>query len=106
MSVHKYHIWKSFQKTLHCSIKDKLYQFELRAILEDFLPKCNTIARAYSRPLLGVTITPNLVLRVLKKIFLLEMVKGDICLKGASKQNTLFSKNVLQKMHPCPRCLE
>ena len=34
--------------------------------------------RAYSRPLLGVTITPNLVLS-------LKMVKNDICIGGASK---------------------
>ena len=47
-------------------------------------------ARAYSRPLLGATIETNLVPWVLKKIFLLEMVKNGICLGVVSKQNTLF----------------
>ena len=47
--------------------------------------------KAYSRPLLGAIIVPNLVLWVLKKMFLLETVKNDICLKSASKQNALFS---------------
>ena len=48
--------------------------------------------RAYSRHLLGATIAPNLVSRVLKKIFLLITVKNDIRLVGASKPNALFSK--------------
>ena len=61
---------------------------------------------AYFRPLLGATITPNPVPCVLKKIFSLEKVKNYISLGGASKQNALFSKNVPQKMHPCPQCLE
>ena len=39
--------------------------------------------RAYSRPLLSTTITPNLVPWVLKKIFSLEMDKNDIYLGGA-----------------------
>ena len=50
--------------------------------------------RAYSRPLLGATIAPNLVPWVLKKIFSFEMVKNDIHLDGASKQNALISKNM------------
>ena len=41
--------------------------------------------RAYSRPLLGVTIVPNLVPWVLNEVFSSEMVKNDICLEGASK---------------------
>ena len=48
--------------------------------------------KAYSRHLLGATITPNQVPLVLKKLFLLEMVKNGICLGGASKQNALFPK--------------
>ena len=52
------------------------------------------MVRAYSRPLLGATIAPNLVPWVLEKIFSLEMVKNDICLGDESKQNTLFSENV------------
>ena len=59
-------------------------------------------SRAYSRPLLGATIATNLVLWVLRKIFSLEMVKNDICLGGASKQNAFFSKNVPQKIAPMP----
>ena len=50
--------------------------------------------KAYSRPLLGATVTPNLVPWVLKKIFSVEMVKNDIRLGGASKQNALFSENM------------
>ena len=53
--------------------------------------------RAYSKLLLGATIAPNLVSWVLRKIFSLEMVKNDICLGGASKQNVLFSENMSQK---------
>ena len=45
---------------------------------------CN-LDRAYSKPLLGATITPSLVPCVWKKIFSLEMVKNYICLGGASK---------------------
>ena len=52
---------------------------------------------AYSKPLSGATIAPNLVSWVLRKIFSLEMVKNDICLGGASKQNVLFSENMSQK---------
>ena len=47
--------------------------------------------------MLGATIAPNLVPWLLGKIFLLEMVKNDICLGGESKQNALFSENMLQK---------
>ena len=53
-----------------------------------------TITKAYPGPLLGATITPNLVPWVLKKIFPLEMVKNDICLGGAGKQNGLFSESM------------
>ena len=45
MSVNKHHIWKGFQKTLHCSIKAKLYQFQLRTVLVVFLPKFKAIAK-------------------------------------------------------------
>ena len=48
--------------------------------------------RAYSTHLLGATIAPNLVSRVLKKKFSLKTVKNDIRLVGASKSNALFSK--------------
>ena len=61
------------------------------------------IIRAYSRPLLGVTITPNLVPYTLKQIFSLEAVKNVNCLEGASKQNAIFSKNVPQKNAPMPQ---
>ena len=37
-----------------------------------------------------------------KKIFSLKMVKNDIWLGGASKQNALFLKTFTQKTHPCP----
>ena len=50
--------------------------------------------RAYSRPLLSVTIAPDLVPSVLRKIFWLEMVKNVIRVGGASKQNALFSENM------------
>ena len=44
MSVNQHRTWKGFQKTLHSSIEAKLYQYELRAILAVFLPKCKEIA--------------------------------------------------------------
>ena len=56
--------------------------------------------RAYSIRLLVATIAPNLVPLVLKKMFLLEMVKNGICLGGASKQNGLFSKKCVPKNAP------
>ena len=78
-----------------------------------FLASCSTVSyvnfelvSAYSRPLLSATIAPNLKPWVLKKIFSLEMIKNDICLGGASKQNAFFHKMCPKKMHPCPQCLE
>ena len=38
---------------------------------------------------------------VLRKVFSLEMVKNDICLADASKQNALFLENAL--MSPMSR---
>ena len=53
---------------------------------------------AFYRPLLGVTIAPNLVPWVLKRTFLLGMGKNDIYLGDASKQNVLlFLKFALKK---------
>ena len=48
------------------------------------------ISRAYSGPLLGATIAANLMPWFFKRIFSLEMVKNDICLGGAIKQNAFF----------------
>ena len=48
------------------------------------------VSRAYSRPLLVAIIAPTPVPLFLKKIFSLEIVKNDICLGDASKQNALF----------------
>ena len=48
----------------------------------------------YSRSLLSATIAPNLVPSDLKKLFPFEMVKNDIYLGGASKQNALSSESV------------
>ena len=62
----------------------------------------SSLCRVYSEPLLGVTIAPNLVPLVRRKIFSLEMVKNDFCLVGASKQNALFSEIVPQKNTPMP----
>ena len=59
------------------------------------------IHRIYSKPLLGATITPNLVPWVSRKIFSLEIL-SDICLGRASKQNNLFSENVPPKNAPMP----
>ena len=50
--------------------------------------------RVYSRPLLDATIVPDLVQWVLKKVFSSEMVKSGFSVCVASKQNTLFLKNV------------
>ena len=60
--------------------------------------------RTYSRPLLGATIALNLVHWVSEKIVSLEMVKNDMSLGDASKQNSLFSENVpLKKALMPPR---
>ena len=50
--------------------------------------------RAYSSPLLGVIIAPNLVLWILEKMFSLETIKNDICLGGARKQYVFFPEHV------------
>ena len=53
-----------------------------------FIINCIVISicsRPYSRRLLGGTIARNLLPWVLKKIFLLEVVKNGICLGSASK---------------------
>ena len=47
-----------------------------------------------------MTIVPILVPRVLKKIFLLEMVKNGIWLGGASNQNALFYEKCAPKNTP------
>ena len=49
-----------------------------------FVKHCSytTNFRVYSRPFLGETIAPNLMPQILKKIFLLEIVRNDICLGG------------------------
>ena len=51
-----------------------------------------TLAGSILDLLLGASITPNLMPSVLKEMFLLEMVKNDICLGGASKQDTFYLK--------------
>ena len=56
-----------------------------------------------SRPLLGATLAPNLVIWVLKKLFSLVIVKNNICLGGTSKQNAFF-ENVRPKKDQCPQC--
>ena len=66
--------------------------------------KCDSWA--YYRLFLGATVAHSLVPQVLKKIFSLEIVKNDICVVGASKQNALFFKTFTQKEHPCPQCLQ
>ena len=53
-------------------------------------PETLYAGRANSKPLLGATFAPSLPPCVLEKIFSLEMVKNDLCLGGASKQNALF----------------
>ena len=56
--------------------------------------------RTYSKPLSGANIAPNLVSWVLRENFSLEMVKNDMFLGGASKQNALFSENMPPKNIP------
>ena len=55
------------------------------------------VYRVYSRPLLSVTITLNLVSEDLKKIFSSEMDKNDIYLGGVSKQNAPFLRKFALK---------
>ena len=68
---------------------------------------------AYSRPLM---VAPNLLPRVLKKVFSLEMVKNKTYLWDTSKQNELFLSNSVpekkKKTHapsvlntPCECCV-
>ena len=57
-------------------------------------PETLYAGRANSRPLLGATLAPSLPPWVLEKIFSLEMVKNDLCLGGARKENRLFWENV------------
>ena len=59
------------------------------------------IYRAYSGPLLGATIAPNIVPWVLKKIFSLKMVENDICLRGTSKC-PFFRKYALENASMLP----
>ena len=47
--------------------------------------------------LFGAIITPNLVPRVLEKLFSLEIVENDICLASTSKQMPFFQTDVSQK---------
>ena len=82
--------WNSCPKTLENIQKAYVVEFLFNKI------------RAYSRPLLGAIIAPNLVPWFLEKIFLLEVIKNDICFGGASKQNAPFWKNLPQKTHACP----
>ena len=48
--------------------------------------------RAYSRPLFGTTNAPNLVPWVLENLSSLKIIKNDIYLVGAGKQNAIFFK--------------
>ena len=57
-----------------------------------FLKKETTKIWSYLRHFLDATLTFNLRLWNLKKIFSLQMVRSDICLGSSSKQNALFSK--------------
>ena len=61
-------------------------------ILINILP-----GRAYSRPLLGAIIAPNLVSWVLKKIFSLEMGKNDIYLGVQANKMSFFQKICCKK---------
>ena len=74
---------------------------QLLVVSNVFQKKTNP-PRVYSRTLLGSIIAPNLVPWVLEKLFLLEIVKIDICSGGASKQIPLFQKNVPPKNAPMP----
>ena len=56
--------------------------------------------RAYSRPLLGATMAPILEPWIFKKIFTLETVTNGICLRGESKQTTLFFEKCAPKNAP------
>ena len=66
------------------------------------LVKKTRVSGAYSRPLLGVTITPNLVPWVLRKIFSLKMIEYDISLGSASNQNAFFKKCAPKKRTHAP----
>ena len=57
---------------------------------------------AYSRPLLGVTIPPNLVFWVLRKIFSLEIVKKWHLFRGCKQTKCPFSEEVPPKNASMP----
>ena len=58
--------------------------------------------RAYSRPLLGAIIAPNIAPWVFKKVFSFEMIKNNICLGGKSKQSAFFFEKCAPKNTPMP----
>ena len=72
------------------------------ALKTHMLVKKTRVSGAYSRPLLGVTITPNLVPWVLRKIFSLKMIEYDISLGSASNQNAFFKKCAPKKHTHAP----
>ena len=59
-------------------------------------------SQAYSRPLFGAIIAPNLVPWVLKKIFSLEMGKNDIYLWGCKQTKGSFFRKFALKNAPMP----
>ena len=58
--------------------------------------------RVYSRPLLVVTITPNLSPLSFETNIFIRNSKNNICLRGAGKQNALFFKKCAPKNVPMP----
>ena len=104
VTFYDWHGWKKTQQIFIFYTKKESFQF---IIAEN---KCNSkkskfsllhgiYFRAYSKPLSGATIAPNLVSWVLRKIFSLEMVKNNMCFGGASKQNALFFWKYAPKKH-------
>ena len=73
-------------------IRLKKYPVECRWVSLNIYLYC--VYRAFFRPLLGATISLNLVPWVLKKELSSEMDKNNIYLECANKQNALFSENL------------
>ena len=87
---------KLLEQVLHQVIFKRLQYVE-----KAFNPCFVSLDRAYSRPFGCHYRTQSSALSFEKNIFS-KIVKNNICLGGASKQNALFSENVPPKNAPLP----
>ena len=74
---------QTFFHCAHVSYREK----KLQICTTYHKSKRHSTIRAYSRPLLGVTLATNLLPWVLKKIFLFEMMKNGVYLGSVRQEN-------------------